>query len=371
MYIRSLSTLLEVEKRRTRVVLTPDEVKFTSSIDFPGSVPGVDDSYSFDRFKENFRVDIVKKDGDELEFDLVGVDASVANAIRRIMLVNVKTMAIENVYIEGNTSIMQDEILAHRLGLVPINVNPYLQYVIQESGETFSWKPLMEGEDRMDCNTVVFTLRVKNEQTRTEKKGRGEKSAAVEAASSASKTMDVMSGDLVWEPQGWQETGFVENPIKPLHDDIVIVKIRPGQEIDVTMHCRLGEGYEHAKWSPVGTTSYRLLPEIVLKEEISGEMAFRLQKCFSKGVIEIDDPEGRAVARVANPRLETMTREVFRHADLAEKVELNRIRDHFIFSVESIGAIPPETIFVESIKILENKCESLLTELDTLMDSMP
>lgn len=50
----------------------------------------------------------------------MGVDASVANALRRIMISEVPTMAIENVYIYNNTSVMHDEILAHRLGLIPI-----------------------------------------------------------------------------------------------------------------------------------------------------------------------------------------------------------------------------------------------------------
>ncbi|KNC73738.1 DNA-directed RNA polymerase, alpha subunit, N terminal domain-containing protein, partial [Sphaeroforma arctica JP610] len=199
----------------------------TRSIDYPGSVIGVDDSYTFDKFKDQFRVDIIKKDGNDLEFDLVGVDASVANAFRRMMLVNVKTMAIENVYIEGNTSITQDEILAHRLGLIPINVNPYLEHPIDGTDDIFAWKPLLEDEDRMDCNTVVFTLRVKNEQVKSEKRLRGESTET--EPYSAKKTLDVMSGDLEWEPQGWQETGFLENPIAPLMDDIIITKLRPGQ----------------------------------------------------------------------------------------------------------------------------------------------
>ena len=55
-----------------------------------------------------------------MEFDLINVDASIANALRRSMISEVPTMAIENVYIYNNTSVMHDEILAHRLGLIPI-----------------------------------------------------------------------------------------------------------------------------------------------------------------------------------------------------------------------------------------------------------
>lgn len=54
----------------------------------------------------------------------MGVDASIANAFRRILLAEVPTMAIETVYIFNNTSVIQDEVLAHRLGLIPIKADP-------------------------------------------------------------------------------------------------------------------------------------------------------------------------------------------------------------------------------------------------------
>lgn len=54
----------------------------------------------------------------------MGVDAPVANALRRILLSEVPSVAIETVYIHDNTSIVQDEVLSHRMGLVPILVDP-------------------------------------------------------------------------------------------------------------------------------------------------------------------------------------------------------------------------------------------------------
>lgn len=59
-----------------------------------------------------------------MEFDLIGVDPSIANALRRILLSEIPTMAIEQVYIWNNSSIIQDEVLAHRLGLIPLLVDP-------------------------------------------------------------------------------------------------------------------------------------------------------------------------------------------------------------------------------------------------------
>lgn len=50
----------------------------------------------------------------ELEFDLIGCSAAIANAFRRILLSEIPSMAIEKVYISNNTSLIQDEVLAHR-----------------------------------------------------------------------------------------------------------------------------------------------------------------------------------------------------------------------------------------------------------------
>ncbi len=57
-------------------------------------------------------------------FDISGIDAPIANAIRRILLSEVPTMAIDKVLLFQNTSVIQDEVLAHRLGLIPIKADP-------------------------------------------------------------------------------------------------------------------------------------------------------------------------------------------------------------------------------------------------------
>jgi DNA-directed RNA polymerase I and III subunit RPAC1 len=101
-----------------------------SSTDYPGHRLGEDSSWDLEHFTANLKVDIIRSDDLEMEFDLVGVDASIANAFRRILIAEVPTMAIETVYVFNNTSVIQDEVLAHRLGLIPIKANP----------EKFGWQ---------------------------------------------------------------------------------------------------------------------------------------------------------------------------------------------------------------------------------------
>jgi DNA-directed RNA polymerases I and III subunit RPAC1 len=84
-------------------------------------------------FRKNLRMAVVRDTDEELVFDMVGADAPLANALRRILLAEVPSVAIETVYISNNTSIIQDEILSHRLGLIPLNVDPRLvEYITSE-----------------------------------------------------------------------------------------------------------------------------------------------------------------------------------------------------------------------------------------------
>jgi DNA-directed RNA polymerase I and III subunit RPAC1 len=74
-------------------------------------------------FKKRFRVVVNREDSEALEMDMSGLDAPLANALRRILLAEVPAVAIEHVFIYTNTSIIQDEVLAHRLGLVPLAID--------------------------------------------------------------------------------------------------------------------------------------------------------------------------------------------------------------------------------------------------------
>ncbi|KAJ3214618.1 DNA-directed RNA polymerases I and III subunit RPAC1 [Dinochytrium kinnereticum] len=307
-------------------------------MDFPGRSPFSKEDYSWNlaAFIEH-----------DMEFDLIGIDASIANALRRIMISEVPTMAIEKVYVHNNTSVMHDEILSHRLGLVPILADPRL----------FQFKE--NGDGPTDLNTIVFKLNVKCEITSSMK---NKSSDPLDTLHSC-----VYSRDLKWVPEGDQEERFANSPIKPVHDDILLVKLRPGQQINLDLHCQKGIGKEHAKWSPVATASYRLLPEIRILSPITGASAFHFQKCFPPSVIDVFVNEnGEHEARVSNARKDTVSREVLRFSEFEGKVELLRVRDHFIFSVESSGILPPHTIFEEALLVLINKCKHLKKHLTAL-----
>ncbi|KAF6147237.1 hypothetical protein GIB67_039367 [Kingdonia uniflora] len=157
---------------------------------------------------------------------------------------------------------------------------------------------------------------------------------------------------------------FANNPITPKYEDIIISKLSPGQGIELEAHAMKGLGKSHAKWSPVCTTWYRMLPKVVLLQEVKDEKVEELVKKCTLIVFDIEYIcKGRKRATVARPRLCTLCRECIRGDDWEKHVALRRVKDHFIFIIESAGALPPEVLLTEAIKILEDKCERVIMEL--------
>ena len=184
-------------------------------------------------------------------------------------------MAIEKVYFLNNTSVIHDEIFAHRLGLVPIYADP----------KRFNVK--LENEEINDQNTIVFELKVKCDKKQSELNG----NCFIVWYYFLSFLL-VYSGDLKWIPQGSQSSIFENSPIRPVNTDILLAKMRPGQEICLEAHCEKNIGREHAKWSPVCTATYRILPTITLLEPITGELAYKFASCFASGVVAVEAIKG-------------------------------------------------------------------------------
>jgi DNA-directed RNA polymerase I and III subunit RPAC1 len=148
------------------------------------------------------------------------------------------------------------------------------------------------------------------------------------------------------------------------------------------MHAIKGIGSDHAKFSPVATASYRLLPTINILKPILEKDAEKFARCFPGGVIGFETVtkkeasqkgsgyeghEGEKKAVVVNAMKDTVSRECLRHAEFKDKVRLGRVRDHFIFSVESLGQWESDELFLESIRILKVKCKVLQNNLATMI----
>lgn len=211
--------------------------------------------------KEKCRIRLVVSDPKEnfLSIQLSNCDVSIANALRRLMLSYVPSVAIDDVYVLNNTGVMQDEMLAHRLGLIPIyhpGIAEFKNYDKTKDGA--------ESVKNSD-NTLVFRLNVKCEVSDL-RIGRHD-----------CLYKPITSADLKWIPQGEaQEQLPPELRPRCTLDDIVITQLGLNQSMEIEAHAIKGIGALHAKWSPVATATYRMFPEIRFKNPkkgVTGELA--------------------------------------------------------------------------------------------------
>ena len=341
---------------RRKVFVEPQSATNTASVLSPDaySAYGVNNQLTVEAFSSDFSVDVIQLSKDRMVFDLIGCEAPIANALRRILLAEVPTMAIEKCVIFQNTSIIQDEVLAHRLGLLPLKADPTLFTALADSNYVPN-----------ELNTLVFTLDVTCTRTPN----------TSDTAVNAEKYTNsiVTTADIQWQPQGSQAERLTgDAAVGMYYSDIVVAKMRPGQSIQVEMHAEKGIGAQHAKWSPVATASYRMLPEINIVKDTRGSKARELVKKCPMNVFDIEDVGGaggdevRAV--VSRPRNCTMCRECIRGDDWNERVQLRRVRNHYIFSVETTGAYTPANVVKEAIKILRAKGERVRKEMEKSVD---
>lgn len=101
------------------------------------------------KFEQDLKISIREQKKDKMILQVEGVDASVMNALRRTMMDDVPTMAIDRAIMYQNTSVISDEVLVHRLGLIPIAVDPQA-FEYKEDNEAFN-----------TSNSIKFNLHVK------------------------------------------------------------------------------------------------------------------------------------------------------------------------------------------------------------------
>lgn len=178
------------------------------------------------------KVDVLKLEDRYAELILEDVDPNFTNALRRTLVSNVPKMAIEDVEFhlgpirgeEGEESEsvtpLFDEVIAHRLGMIPIPTDLELFTYRDECKDC-------AGEGCPNCS-IMYSLN---------KKG----------------PCMVYSGDL--EPVG-------DSTLKVVDEKIPIVKLGSGQAMLVYATAILGTGKDHAKWQVAQGVGYKFFPVI-------------------------------------------------------------------------------------------------------------
>ncbi|VDM31161.1 unnamed protein product [Hydatigera taeniaeformis] len=344
--------------------------------------PSVQEEWSADKFMSEFQVVVTSFTPETIEFDLINIDCTFANAIRRILIAEVPSFAIDRVFLYQNTSVIADETFSHRLGLVPLNVDPdkmgFCTTDLPDSDELSKFDPT--------CH-LVFDLSVK--AGRSSSKENGDCQSRENFRSFPLYSLDALcnvrsdtgcylvllyyivltnefcySSSLTWVPLPGQEDAFKNEGASypaPVSRKILLNKLGSGDEILARCLAVKGIGRDHAKFSPVSAAFYKLLPSIEIKGTVRGELAKKLQRSFAKGVIDVDSRT--QLASVADARLDNGSREHLRHPDLANLVHVFLNPRHLIFTVESIapGYRPPDTLVKCAIDVMLLKCAHYLT----------
>ena len=143
-------------------------------------------------------IQVLTSDEKKISIKLKGVTLQYANALRRICLNGVPIYAIDTVDIIENSSVLADEGITHRLGLIPLKTD------LSRSDESDSriMLTLDSGDDTETGRTVT--------------------------------SAELSSDDKV---------------VRPSSDQIPIVHLAPGQKLKFEAYARLGKGTEHAKWN--------------------------------------------------------------------------------------------------------------------------
>ena len=227
--------------------------------------------------------------------------------------------------------------------------------------------PKEASEEFDENNSIKFTLHVKCERKPEFKKHKFDQLIG-KAPEEYLNHSTVYASDLKWVPLGEnQKNQFQNKPIKILHDKIIIAKLRENQEIELELFCSKNIGKVHAKWSPVAVAFYKLMPDIEFKTPILNEDAEELKSICPMGVFDIEDlGKGNKGLMVSDIKACTMCRECIRPDKFNEIVELGKKRNHYIFTIESIGVIPPEDLFRKALEVLKEKVRHYITYFNSL-----
>lgn len=245
---------------------------------------------------------VLHKDANKAVFVLEGITPAIANMIRRYVMNYVPTLAIEEVSFQKNSSALYDEIIAHRLGLIPIKTDL--------KSYNFMADCKCNGKGCNHCQ-LLFALKAKGPCT-------------VYSSSLESKDKDCV----------------------PVHEKMPIVKLAEDQELKLEAVAVLGRGKDHAKFSP-GLLYYRGSPE--LKTTKDSDIKKSLEQIPS-GVLG-QKGQGLEIKDVLKWRES--------HEGILEKngVEVTASKETFIFYLESWGQLTLKEILVRAVEVFDDKLD--------------
>ena len=253
---------------------------------------------------------ILEKSDRYLKLVAEDIDFALANAIRRVASSEVPVLAIEHVDFTENLSGLFDEVVAHRLGLIPLIFPEKLNL-------------------RKECTC----------------RGRGCSNCQVSFSLEKQGPCIVRAGDMVSSNED----------ARPLDPDIPIVELLEDQRIALEAIAELNIGKEHAKWQ-AAVIGYRNVPIVRLNPE-KGDVNPAYKVC-PQNVFEKKDG-GIRIARSINCDL------CMRCVEVCEpgSVYIGEEENSFIFSIESISGLTAAQVLSKSLEIISDRSDEFIKEV--------
>lgn len=248
------------------------------------------------------KLEVLHKDKNKAVFVIEGINASIANMIRRYVMNYTPTLAIEEVEFSKNSSALYDEILAHRIGLIPIKTDLKSYNFVADCK--------CKGKGCNHCQ-LILTLKAKGPCT-------------------------VYSGGL----------DSKDKECTPVYDKMPIVKLLEDQELKFEAVAVLGRGKDHAKFCP-GLIYYRGYPDIKVNKDSDVKAALE------------HIPKDVLVQKGQGLEIKDMLKWKESYEDILEKngIKVDASKENYVFYLESWGQLDVKEILVKAVDVFDEKLD--------------
>ncbi|MCX8195963.1 MAG: DNA-directed RNA polymerase subunit D [Acidilobaceae archaeon] len=276
--------------------------------------------------KRKGRVEIRELSERRLFLVVEGFPVAYMNAIRRLVLSDVPTMAVDFVYFYNNSTDVYDEMIAHRLGLTVFRSEAALE-------KYASPEECAEAEPPNPKCFVEMVLDFSVEE--------GRPGTYVKAA-------DIITSD----PE-----------VRPVYPETPITYVAEGQAIHFVAYARLGRGKEHAKWSPATISALTYTPTVSYD---SSRLSKECRECLSAypEVLEAIDKGGSGEVMLYGRN--TSGLRYCAEAVCAGAIEVKYSSKVLQYALEVTGALSPLRTVLEATRVLDNKVKRLREQLEAL-----
>ncbi|MEM1894544.1 MAG: DNA-directed RNA polymerase subunit D [Acidilobaceae archaeon] len=273
-------------------------------------------------------IKILEIRGNSISLIIEGFSVAYVNSIRRLILTDVPTLAIDFAYFYDNSTDVYDEMIAHRLGLVILRSDIALEkYALPEICSQIE-------PPNPKCFVELFLDYSLGDDTKT--------------------GVYVKVRDLkISDPD-----------VEPIYPDTPITYIAPGQRLHLVAYARLGRGREHAKWSPASISILKYTPIVYYD---ASKVTRECLDCIAGYPMLVNALESQARGRIEiYGMINTSGLRYCAESLCKDSIRVEYSPNILQLIVEGTGALKPERIIYEATRVLEDKIKSLRAQIDKL-----